>query len=119
MTVTSEFTVEPTAQNLFCGYTSQLPVGKPHEGQLIIDLDSTADPTHGQQQLTMFNGFYDQHQYLPMMLFEGETRMPPGALLRQGTAHAGLGAVEIGRRMSNACVNTGPTSRFLFVVTRV
>ena len=66
---------------------------------IIIDLDPTDDPTHGQQQLTMFNGFYDQHQYLPMMLFEGETGMPLGAWLRHGTAHAGLGAVDMIRRI--------------------
>jgi len=62
---------------------------------IIIDLDPTADPTHGQQQLAMFNGFYDQHQYRPMMLFEGESGFPLGAWLRHGTAHAGLGAVEM------------------------
>ena len=72
---------------------------KKQPAHIIIDLDPTADPTHGQQQLTMFNGFYDQHQYLPMMLFEGETGMPLGAWLRHGTAHAGLGAVEMVRRI--------------------
>jgi len=65
---------------------------------IIIDLDPTADPTHGQQQLSLFNGFYDQHQYLPMLLFEGETGMPLGGCLRHRTAHAGCGAVDmIGR----------------------
>ena len=64
-----------------------------------IDLDPTADPTHGQQQLTMFNGLYDQFQYLPMLLFEGETGMPLGAWLRHGTTHTGLGAVEMVRRI--------------------
>ena len=68
---------------------------KQQPAHIIIDLDPTDDPTHGQQQLTLFNGFYDQHQYLPMMLFEGETGMPLGAWLRHGTAHAGLGAVEM------------------------
>lgn len=67
--------------------------------QIIIDLDPTADPTHGQQQLTMFNGFYDQHQYFPMMLFEGTTGFPFGAWLRHGTAPAGLGAVRMIERI--------------------
>ena len=74
--------------------TRKTPLSK-----LVIDLDPTDDPTHGQQQLTMFNGFYDQHQYLPMMLFEGETGMPLGAWLRHGTAHAGLGIVDMIRRV--------------------
>ncbi len=47
----------------------------------------------------MFNGFYDQHQYLPMMLFEGESGFPLGAWLRRGTAHAGIGAVEMIQRI--------------------
>jgi hypothetical protein len=72
---------------------------KEQPAHIIIDLDPTADPTHGQQQLTMFNGFYDQHQYFPMLLFEGETGFPLGAWLRHGTAHAGLGAVEMIRRI--------------------
>ena len=42
-------------------------VKRKHGGTLprrvTIDLDSTDDPTHGQQQLTFFHRFYDQHQY--------------------------------------------------------
>lgn len=72
---------------------------KKQPAHIIIDLDPTADPTHGQQQLTMFNGFYDQHQYFPMMMFEGTTGFPLGAWLRHGTAHAGLGAVEMIQRI--------------------
>ena len=72
---------------------------KKRPAHIIIDLDPTDDPTHGRQQLTMFNGFYDQHQYLPMMLFKGETGLPLGAWLRHGTAHAGLGAVDMIRRI--------------------
>jgi hypothetical protein len=33
-------------------------------------LDSTDDPTHGQQQLSFFNGAYGQHMYHPMLIFE-------------------------------------------------
>ena len=67
--------------------------------RIIIDLDPTDDPTHGQQQLALFHGYYDQHQYFPMMIFEGETGMPLGAWLRPGTVHAGCDAVEDLRRI--------------------
>ena len=53
----------------------------------------------GQQQLKLFNGFYDQHKYLPRMLFEGTTGFPLGAWLRHGTSHVGLGAVEMTQRI--------------------
>lgn len=39
-------------------------------GEILLDLDSTDDPTHGQQQLSFFNGAYDQHMYHPMLVFE-------------------------------------------------
>ena len=32
-------------------------------GEILLDVDSTDDPTHGQQQLSFFNGGYDQHMY--------------------------------------------------------
>ncbi len=67
--------------------------------QVIIDLDPTDDPTHGQQQLSLFHGYYGQHQYFPMLIFEGETGMPLGAWLRPGTVGAGCGAVDMLRRI--------------------
>ena len=35
----------------------------------MIDLDVTDDPTHGGQQLSLFNGFYDTYCYLPLLGF--------------------------------------------------
>lgn len=67
--------------------------------QVIIDLDPTDDPAHGQQQLTFWHGYYDQNQYFPMLIFEGQTGMPLGAWLRPGTAHAGCGAVDMLQRL--------------------
>lgn len=37
--------------------------------RVTIDLDATVNETHGQQQLTLFNGFYDSWCYLPLMAF--------------------------------------------------
>ena len=34
-------------------------------GEILLDIDSTDDPTHGQQQLSFFNGAYDQHSITP------------------------------------------------------
>ena len=63
--------------------------------QIIIDLDPTDDPTHGQQQLSLFHGYYRQYQYFPMLIFEGNSGMPLGAWLRPGTVSAGCGAAEM------------------------
>src|SRR5918994_1539321 len=34
---------------------------------ITIDLDATDDPTHGQQELVFFNGYYDTWCYLPLV----------------------------------------------------
>jgi DDE family transposase len=60
---------------------------------VIIDLDPSDDPTHGQQVLTGFHGYFEQHQYFPLYAFEGTTGFPLAAWLRPGTVHASCGAV--------------------------
>ena len=37
--------------------------------RITIDLDPTDHPTHGAQQLSFFNGYYDTWCYLPVMIF--------------------------------------------------
>jgi hypothetical protein len=65
--------------------------------RLILDFDSTDDPTHGAQQLTMFHGYFDQWQYLPLLVFCGG--WPIAAVLRPGNAHDSWGAVAVLRRI--------------------
>lgn len=60
--------------------------------QLTLDVDAFDDATHGQQQLTMFHGHYDQHQYLPIMFTCEGNDLPLLVGLRHGTATASLGA---------------------------
>lgn len=61
--------------------------------RIVIDLDPTDDPAHGHQQLTFWHGFYEQNQYMPLLAFDGESRMPLGAWLRPGTVGAGCSTV--------------------------
>ena len=66
---------------------------------VIIDLDPTDDPAHGKQQLTLWNGYYRQNQYFPLLAFDGETGMPLAAWLRPGNMHASCGAVDVVREI--------------------
>jgi hypothetical protein len=52
--------------------------------ELIVDIDATDDPTHGQQALSFFHGYYDQYIYHPLLIFEGTTGHVLGAQLRPG-----------------------------------
>jgi Transposase DDE domain group 1 len=62
--------------------------------RVIIDADATDDPTHGQQILTGFHGYFEQHQYFPLLVFDGDSGFPLAAWLRPGTVHASCGIVE-------------------------
>jgi Transposase DDE domain group 1 len=53
-------------------------------GEILLDVDSTDDPTYGQQQLSFFNGGYDQHMYHPLLIFERHTGCLLAARLRPG-----------------------------------
>jgi hypothetical protein len=57
-----------------------------------LDLDAVDDPTHGSQQLSLFHGFYEQHQYLPLVITSAENDQFVSLSLRHGTATASLGA---------------------------
>ncbi len=68
-----------------------------------LDLDPTDDPTRGTQQMSFFNGHYDNWCYLPVMGFvsfnaEAEQYLC-AAVLRPGNVTAPVGAVGILRRL--------------------
>jgi hypothetical protein len=81
----------------------QARLGPKRVRRITIDLDPTDDPTHGQQELSFFNGHYDTWCYLPVvatLTFNAErTQHLVTAVLRPGNAHATLGAIGILRRL--------------------
>ena len=70
---------------------------------ITIDLDVTEDQTHGAQQLSFFNGFYDHWCYLPLvgtLTFDDEARQYlVAAMLRPGNAGNTAGAGSLLRRL--------------------
>src|SRR5215218_3931951 len=44
-------------------------------------LDDTFDAVHGEQQLRLFNAYYDEYGFQPIVVFDGEGR-PVAAMLR-------------------------------------
>ena len=63
--------------------------------EIILDVDASDDPVHGRQTLSGYHGYYRQHQYLPLFVYDGATGFPLAAWLRPGTVHASLGAADI------------------------
>jgi hypothetical protein len=59
--------------------------------RLTFDIDTFDDPTHGQQQLTFFHGYYEQYQYQPRLITCAQNDLVVMVCLLHGTAHAALG----------------------------
>jgi hypothetical protein len=74
--------------------------------RITIDLDSTEDPTHGQQPFAFFNGYYDSWCYLPMLGFLSVDDEPTQHLfharLRPGTARDARGTPALLERTVRA-----------------
>jgi len=60
--------------------------------QIILDLDATDDPLHGQQEGRFFHGYYDCYCYLPLYVFCGRHLL--AAKLRPSDIDASAGAQE-------------------------
>jgi hypothetical protein len=60
--------------------------------QIILDLDATDDPLHGDQEGRFFHGYYDEYCYLPLYIFCGRHLL--AAKLRPSNIDASSGAVE-------------------------
>ena len=59
---------------------------------LTFDMDAVDDPAHGAQQLVLFHGFYEQYQYLPLVITCADNDQVVMISLRHGSATAALGA---------------------------
>jgi hypothetical protein len=69
--------------------------------KVVLDVDATDDPCHGQQELEFFNGFYDEHCYIPLYLYvtgqDGRQRLL-AAMPRPGNASSKVGLFATVRR---------------------
>jgi len=90
---------------------------KTHPGPrqvIVLDMDATDDPTHGQQQLSFFHGYYEEHMYHPLLVFDGRTGFPLAAVLRPGNTHAAHGALAVLKRLIKKLKKAYPGALILF-----
>lgn len=66
---------------------------------IILDIDDTCDTVHGNQQLSLFNGYYDEHCFLPLHIYEGQSGKLITTLLRPGKRPTGPQIVSILKRL--------------------
>jgi DDE family transposase len=66
-------------------------------------MDATDDPSHGQQELEFYHGYYGRHCFLPLLVFcsvDGGSQELVGAILRPGNAHSGRRSAAILKRLA-------------------
>ena len=79
----------------YCASFRQVPK------RIVLDLDDTFDRVHGSQQLCLFNAFYDDYGFPPMVVFDAEGRLVT-ALLRPGKRPSGSEIRSFLRRLVGA-----------------
>jgi hypothetical protein len=67
--------------------------------RILLDLDGTADPAHGEQEGVAYHGYYRQHMYHPLLVFDGDTGHLVTAVLRPGDVHGSAFVVLVVRRL--------------------
>lgn len=67
--------------------------------KVIIDADDTNANTYGAQQLTLFNAYYNEYCYMPLLLFDGQTGKLMLPLLRPGRRNKSIGVARIMQRV--------------------
>jgi len=81
---------------------------------IILDFDDTEDETHGQQQLTLFNKYYDSHCYLPLHVYEGISGKLITSILRPGKRPTGKQVVAVLKRIVRKIRASWPDTLILF-----
>jgi hypothetical protein len=76
-----------------------------------LDIDDTVDVVHGHQQLSLFNGHYDERCFLPIHVYDTATSRPVAVLLRPGKTPAGTEIRSHLRRMVRRIRRHWPTTR--------
>jgi len=69
---------------------------------IVVDLDPSADPVHGSQQMVLFNAFEDEYCFMPFHLYAGLTGKLITTVLCPGKSPTG--------RESSACSSEGSKS---------
>ena len=83
------------AEKLFESYLQR---HKQRPSRLILDLDTTDDPLHGQQELRYFSAYYDEYVYQPLLIFDQDGDLI-ASVLQPGKSQGTRPAVAVLKRI--------------------
>jgi hypothetical protein len=76
----------------YCASFRQVPK------RIVLDVDDSFDPVHGEQQLRLFNAYHDGYGFQPLLVFDGDGRRV-AAMLRPARRPSGVEARSFLRRL--------------------
>lgn len=79
--------------DLFCRSFARIPA------RIVLDIDDTDDPVHGQQELALFNTHAGGYCFQPIHIFEASSGKPVLSLLRPGKRPSGEEAARVLRHV--------------------
>ena len=79
--------------DLFCNSFARAPA------RIVLDIDDTDDPVHGQQELALFNAHVGGYCFQPIKIFEASSGKPVAVVLRPGKRPAGEETAKILRHV--------------------
>jgi hypothetical protein len=103
--VMDEKAVDELLVNLYIQSQPQAPE------EIVLDLDATDDPVHGNQEGRFFHGYYGAYCYLPLYIFIGDQLVC--ARLRTSNIDAAAGAVEEVERIVEQLRRVWPQVRII------
>jgi hypothetical protein len=79
--------------------------------ELVLDIDASDVPLHGQQELSQFHAYYDQHCYLPLYVFCGQAML--ACYLRPSKIDGAKHAAAVIMLLVTRLRKTWPNTRFI------
>ncbi len=80
---------------------------------IVLDMDHSEDPTHGQQEFSFYNHYYGHDCYLPLFLFEGLSGKFITAAPRPGQRPTGAENAMIVKRVAKRLRGAWPQTRIV------
>lgn len=81
---------------------------------IVLDLDDTEDKVYGAQQLSLFNGYYGDHCYLPLHVYEGLSGKLITTILKPGKRCDGKQMLAITKRLVGHIRKHWPNTLIIF-----
>ncbi len=79
--------------------------------ELVLDIDASDVPLHGQQELAQFHGYYDHHCYLPLYVFCGQAML--ACVLRPSQIDGAKHAAAVIKLLIGRLRQAWPNTRFI------